>query len=87
MIEVRKQQSQKSAFDGYLKGTLLQSIEDYKDGKNIYLVTRDSPRSVSIQAIRIVSGGGALSSLFEMCHHISHELVEPFEGELVIKNV
>ncbi|WYV99148.1 hypothetical protein NoPa_00150 [Pseudomonas phage vB_PpuM-NoPa] len=73
-------------FKGHRKGTLLQSKEDYKDGKNIYLVLRDSPIGSEIYAVRLVSGGGFHSHLFEVCTSISHDLVELFHGELVIKN-
>lgn len=74
------------AFNGHLKGTLLQSKENYKEGKNIYLVLRDSPVGNEIYAVRLVSGGSFHSHLFEVCTSISHDLVELFHGELVIKN-
>ena len=83
MIEVRPAAPK---FNGHRKGTLLQSKENYKDGKNIYLVLRDSPVGSEIYAVRVVSGGGSNSHLFEVCSSIAHELVELFHGELVIKN-
>lgn len=88
MIEVRPAEPKAPEFKGYKKGTLIQSTKVYDHGRNIYLVVGDSPLGHSIHTIRLVDGGSGPSQprLFEMNYHISHELVEPFNGELVIKN-
>lgn len=84
MIIVKPQQTEKQL---YKKGDILQSTREYGGGRNYYLVLSDQKDGDDeVHTLRLVSSKGQGNGWLQCSTSTSADLVELFNGELVIKN-